>query len=105
MQRIKEWSWRYVPAEICATICVILGAGLAYFFTGNRIVAAYAGVVGENIGFYGVVVWRDLRRNKALHKKAGKEFGMRGFSKTMQHLVFEFGPAEALDSLLVRPSH
>jgi len=103
MRRIREWSWRYVPAEICGTIGVISGASLAYFFTGNRIAAAYVGVIGENIGFYGVILWRDLRRRKLTHEKAGKGFGVREFLKTIQHLFLEFGPAEALDSLLVRP--
>jgi hypothetical protein len=56
---------------------------------------AYAGAVGDGVGFYGVLLVRDLRRQPK---------GSRGrVARTLRGLVLEFGPAELLDSFVVRP--
>lgn len=103
MKRIKEWLWRYAPAEIFATIGAIFGAGFLYLFTNNRIIAAYAGVIGENVGYYGFILIRDFKKNKTNYEKSGQKFGLIDFLKTIRDLFLEFGLSEALDSFLVRP--
>jgi hypothetical protein len=73
--RVREWFARYAPAEAGAT--------------------AYAGAVGDGVGFYGVLFVRDLRRQP--RRSRGR------LARTVRALVVEFGPAELLDSFVVRP--
>ena len=51
--------------------------------------SAYAGAIGDGIGFYAVLLVRDLRRQP--------------LASTVRGLVSEFGPAELLDTVAVRP--
>lgn len=102
-QKIKEWLWRYLPAEIFATTGIILITGTIYFFTGNRILAAYTGSIFENLGYYSFISLRELKRDKAKYKNSNKEFGIIIFFKTIRNLAAEFGPSEILDTLIIRP--
>jgi hypothetical protein len=72
--RVREWLARYAPAEAAG----ISGALLAAAAVDSPEAAAVAGTIGETVGFYAMIVSRDM--------------------------VVEFGPAEVLDTLLVRPA-
>lgn len=89
--KLSEWLWRYLPLEIIATITALMGAGLVSLITSNQVALAFAGTWGENVGFYGYAAWRDYRTHQ-------------GFLKLAGHMLVEFGPAEALDSFVVRPA-
>jgi hypothetical protein len=96
LRKVREWSARYLPAEVVGTVFAVAGAWLAYEITGDRAIAAITGTMAENIGFYGVMAvdgWRS-------QTDAGQR---RRVLRTVLALFAEFGPAEALDSLLVRP--
>ncbi|GIF47731.1 hypothetical protein DFJ67_6621 [Asanoa ferruginea] len=86
MGRIREWLARYAPAEAAG----ITGALLAAAAVDSPEAAAVAGTIGETIGFYTMIFVRDLR--------AGNRPG-----RVVRDMVVEFGPAEVLDTLLVRP--
>ena len=58
--------------------------------TGNAVLAAYGGALGENVGYYGVIIARELRSGDS-------------FLRCCRNLLLEFGPAELLDSGLIRP--
>ena len=103
MKKAKKWLRRYIPANISATIGAIFAAWLVYKLTKNQILAAYAGTIGDNIGYYGVIAIRDFKKNKAKYIKNGEKYGVIGYLKTVRNLIIEFGTAEALDSLIVRP--
>jgi hypothetical protein len=79
-----RWVRRYVPAEVCG----LLGALTGYLFvlgaTGHAGPAAYGAAAGESVGFYGCL----------LARRAG----------SFRALMVEFGPAEVLDSAIVRPA-
>jgi selenocysteine lyase/cysteine desulfurase len=87
------WLRRYLPAELTCTITALLGAWLAAALTGSPAVAAVAGTWGENLGFYGMMLSRELAQR-----------GPRSLPAIIRDLVLEFGVAEALDSLLLRPA-
>lgn len=89
--KLSEWLWRYLPLEIIATITALMGAGLVSLITSNQVALAFAGTWGENVGFYGYAAWRDYRTHQ-------------GFLRLAGHMLVEFGPAEALDSFVVRPA-
>jgi hypothetical protein len=98
LRKAGEWCARYLPAEIVGTVCAVIGAYVAFRIMEDRAVAAISGTLAENVGFYGVMTVTEWRRQAAgrpgLHRRAGR---------TAAVLFAEFGPAEALDSLLVRP--
>jgi hypothetical protein len=93
-RRVLEWLARYAPAEAAATVGALAAAAL----TGpaGPAVTAYAGAIGDGVGFYLVLFVRDLRRQPP----AGRR---RAVVRTVRDLVMEFGPAELLDTFLVRP--
>lgn len=99
LYKVREWCVRYLPAEAAGTVCAVVGAFLAWKFTEDRAVAALIGTVSECIGFYGVIVVAELRRRRSDRPTRVTSSAWRVFAAT----VAEFGGAELLDSLLVRP--
>jgi hypothetical protein len=96
---VARWCARYLPAEVAGTICAVTSAYVAYLITGDRAVAAISGTLGENVGFYGAMAVAEFRR-QARVTIGGRQ--VRAW-RTVRVLFAEFGPAEVLDSLLVRP--
>jgi hypothetical protein len=96
---VGEWVRRYGPAELLALIGALAGWLAADLATGNTLVAAYAAALGDNVAYYGFLATREVRAHRTV---AGSRLGagLRAFGA----LAIEFGPAEALDSLLVRPA-
>jgi hypothetical protein len=99
----REWLARYGGAEIVGTAGALLGAYLVHAITGSEIAAAYGGTLGENLGFYGVIIGREVRADSRRHRGDGRAYGARQWLVTASNLVLEFGFAEILDSLLIRP--
>lgn len=102
-KKLKEWAFRYGPAEIVGTLCALGGASLGSFLSSNNIVAAFAGTWGENLGYYGTISFRDIRAGKSLLKSKNKSYGIFDLIKNLRNLIFEFGLGEVLDSFVVRP--
>jgi hypothetical protein len=100
---VREWVARYGPAEVIGTGCALLGAYLVHALTGSDIAAAYGGTLGENLGFYGVMIGRDVRADYRRHRGHGLVYGARQWLQTASNLMLEFGFAEVLDSALIRP--
>ncbi|MEV4534019.1 hypothetical protein AB0J82_09330 [Asanoa sp. NPDC049518] len=84
---VRAWLSRYAPAEAAG----IAGALLATAPFDDPGAAAVAGTVGETVGFYAMIFARDVRAGA---RPAG----------VVRDMVLEFGPAELLDTLLVRPA-
>jgi hypothetical protein len=91
--KAREWLARYAPAEAAAIVGALVAAAVVGPF-GVAAATAYAGAIGDGVGFYSVLFVRDLRRQPP---------GRGRFVSTVRGLVMEFGPAELLDSFLVRP--
>lgn len=90
MSKALGWARRYLPSEIAAVLLATIGASIARQTGGGMLLAAYAGTVCNYVGYYGVILFRTLRRKDGL--------------ESMRGLFFEFAPAEFLDILLVRPA-
>jgi hypothetical protein len=96
---ILFWVRRYLPAELIGT-AVLLVAGLGVMvWTDHPFAVAAAAVVGENIGFYGVLATVVLLEQRRLGRT-----GFRVVAATAVLLIAEFGGAEVLDTLLIRPA-
>ena len=101
--RAREWIARYGAAEVAGIITAMLGAWLVHVLTHDGIATAYGGALGENVGFYGAIVAREAALESRLARAAGRRFGARGVARIAISLVTEFGPAELLDSGVIRP--
>ena len=101
--RIRTWARRYGPSEV-AGIATALGVSwLVQQSTGNVIAAAYGASIGEALGFYGSLVTREMIQ-EAYHAGARRApYGPSEMIRTWRALFLEFGPAELLDSGLIRP--
>ncbi|HEX6151773.1 hypothetical protein [Nocardioides sp.] len=95
------WVRRYLPAELAGS-ATLLGGGLAASTaTSSPAAIAYAAALGEIVGFYlvlGAMVYREQRA-----QPGGRQVA-RILGRTLVLLTAEFGAAELLDTLLVRPA-
>jgi len=91
---LLRWLRRYLPAELVSTPCALIGGVTATQWTGSAAAGAIAATWGENLGFYCAMLVRELARRG----------GVRALPCAMRDLFLEFGPAEAVDLLLVRPA-
>ncbi|GAA1056103.1 hypothetical protein GCM10017608_12410 [Agromyces luteolus] len=106
--RVARWIARYLPLEVLGTVAAVAGAAAGYEASGSLVTAAVVGTVAEGVGYYALVVVRGIRSHlasKRVRRHAGRP--RRAFVAvvlTLRGLVAEFGPAEALDTFLVRPA-
>jgi len=94
LPRLADWLRRYLPAELAGTPSALFCAWAVDRLTGSTAAAAVAATWGENLGFYGLLLARELRRRG----------GLSALPAALRDLTLEFGPAEALDRLLLRPA-
>lgn len=102
-QKIKEWLKRYLPAEIIGTITAVGAASITHSFSENHIFIAYIGTLGEAIGFFSTIFIQQIVKVFKEHKREDKTFSFSDLSKIVMRVVLEFGPAELIDGLLLRP--
>jgi hypothetical protein len=102
-QKIKEWIIRYLPAEIVGTITALAAAGIIHSLYNNPVLCAYAGTLGEAIGFYGALFIQNLVINSRKLKTENKPFLWRHVRQIVLDIVLELGVAALFDELLLRP--
>jgi hypothetical protein len=101
--KLKTWVLRYAPAEVGGIAMAFAVAGIASLFTHNSIVLAYSASLGDNTGFYGVMLTRDVLRRRRLCKREHRPYRKADTVAVVRDLFLEFGGAELLDTLIVRP--
>jgi hypothetical protein len=89
------WLWRYLPAELLSLSATLLASWTALTLTDNLLIAAIAGTWAENAAYYGTMVVRELW---------GRQLTPLAVLRVFRDLLLEFGPAELLDSFLIRPA-
>lgn len=102
-EKTSEWLRRYGIAEIVGVGAALAGSWSVHALTGNDLLTAYGGAIGENLGYYGVIVGRDVARDMRATRAGGRTYGVRGALHTGRNLVFEFGIAEVIDTGFFRP--
>lgn len=93
-RRVGRWLRRYLPPEISSNALALLCAGAAYAAGGGALATVVAGTWGGSVGYYGLLLSRELSGSR----------GERSPLQVVLALVGEFGPAEALDCMLLRPA-
>ena len=101
--KAAEWVKRYGVAEMAGLCTAVAGSFAARALTGSEIAAAYGGAMGENLGYYGVVIGREVVQDRRAANASGRRYGLVGAGCTARNLILEFGVAEVLDSSLLRP--
>lgn len=102
--KMREWLRRYGPAEIIGTVTAYISFFIVQDATDSNVAAAYAGTMGENIGFYGTMIAREVAGDMKIARREGRRYSVRDAMKTAGKLITEFGHAETLDSLVIRPT-
>lgn len=103
--KIREWARRYLPAEGLSVVATLAGAGLVWhLFPGQELRAALAGTWAGNVAYFGWLLGQDVRQTRRHLHAVGHRYTRRTFGQNVRALAVEFGPAEVLDSLLIRPA-
>ena len=104
MQRIvgnwREWVARYGWAEVWGVLTSYLGYFVGLHLTGSMVVGAFAASMGENVGYYGCIIWREASEQR----RQGEAFSLAMLGRISRDLLYEFGLPELLDSFIVRPA-
>ena len=90
----RDWLRRFGWAELCGIAGSYLGYLLAQHVSASPAIAAYGATFGENSAYYSVIFLRDMRSHPAAERSKGK---------VLLGMMHDFGLAEVLDSLAVRP--
>src|ERR1044072_6559329 len=101
--RVKRWLHRYGPAELTGIVTALLGSYAARALTGSEIAAEFGGSLGETLGVYAVIVARVIRADAAAARASGLRYDTRARLRTAANLLVEYGPAEILDTGVIRP--
>ena len=101
--RVEDWARRYGVAELAGIVTALVAAWLVDALGAHIVAIAYAATAGENVGFYGVIISRQIAIDRRQAIAAGTPYRGVAIWRTMRDLLLEFGPAEVLDSLVFRP--
>lgn len=102
-RKILGWFHRYAWAEVVSTLLTYGFGWIASLLGAGPIPVAYAGAVGSAVGFYGIIFIRDYRHNIRKNQGENAIGDGRPLWQTIRNMTIEFGPAELLDLLVVRP--
>jgi hypothetical protein len=96
---IVFWIVRYLPAEIVGTATMVIAGLVVTMWTSAPALIAIAALLGEIVGFYLVLAITIYAEQSAVSANWRRAVG-----RTFMLLVAEFGAAELLDTLLIRPA-
>ena len=102
--KLREWVRRYLPCEIAGTVGELGGAAIASLATGSLAAAAITATVGASLGYYATAYVSALRWTYRDH--ADRRWLSRMLISNLlalRSVAVEFGPAELIDSVAVRP--
>ena len=101
--KAKYWLKRFLPAEISGTITALVASYVAHHSTNNLIIAAYAGSIGETVGFYAAICFHDVAAKQRILTASNRRLSVVDYLHILKNILVDFGIAELLDSFLLRP--
>jgi hypothetical protein len=102
--KVIEWVRRYLPLEIAGWAGEIGFAVAAYWLTGSFAAAVVVGTIGASVGYYATAYVNGVRWSYGAQQ--GRSWPMRVLIAnwlSLRSIAVEFGPAEVIDSVVVRP--
>jgi hypothetical protein len=103
-EKLTEWVRRYLPCEIAGTVGELGGAAVVYLLTGSMAAAAITATIGASVGYYAAAYISAVRW--ALREDSDRPMGPRVLVANLfalRSVAIEFGPAEVIDSIAIRP--
>ena len=103
-KKLQEWVRRYLPCEVAGTTCEMGGAAIAYSVTGSAAMAAVIATIGASVGYYAAAYTAAVRsslRADPSSRRMSRALNANG--RALRSVAIEFGPAEVIDSLIIRP--
>ena len=103
-RKLREWVRRYLPCEIAGTVGELGGAAVAYLATGSLAAAAIAATIGASAGYYAAAYVSAVRW--ATETTTTRRWPSRVLVSNLlalRSVAVEFGPAELIDSVAIRP--
>lgn len=90
--------------EIAGTVGEFGGAAIAYLATGSLAAAAITATIGASSGYYSAAYVSALRWSyRDHHRRQWPSHVLMANLLALRSVAVEFGPAELIDSLAVRP--
>jgi FHA domain len=102
-KRWLEWIRRYGPAEVMGIAGALGGYWAGQMLTGSLVVSAFAAALSESVGFYAVLLLRDMVRDAYAAGARRVRYGPRELAGTWRNVFIGFGPVELLDAAVLRP--
>jgi hypothetical protein len=102
--RVREWLLRYGPAEVLSLLATVGAAAATAQAGGSGLAVALAATWAGNVAYFGLILAQDFWRTRQQLRQEDRRYTWGTFGRNVRALVVEFGAAEALDSLLVRPA-
>ena len=102
--RLREWLRRYGPAEVLSVAATLGGVGVAHAAGAGAVGTALAGTWAGNVAYFGWMLAADIAQTHRHRAAAGQPYSLRLLGRNLRALAVEFGPAEILDSFLIRPA-
>lgn len=103
--KLREWVRRYLPCEIAGTVGELGGAAVAYLATGSLAAAAITATIGASAGYYAAAYVSALRWSyRHLDDRRRPSRLLMSNLLALRSVAVEFGPAELIDSVAIRPS-
>jgi hypothetical protein len=99
-----EWLRRYAPNEIAGWVGQLGAAAATYALTGSYATAVIAATIGASVGYYAAAYVTGVRWS--YRAQLGRRWPMRVLAANglaARSIAVEFGPAEAIDSVAIRP--
>jgi hypothetical protein len=103
-QKLMEWVRRYLPCEIAGTVGELGSAAVAYLLTDSLAAAALVATVGASAGYYAAAYTSAVRwayRERSDRQGTARIMVANIFA--LRSVAIEFGPAELIDSIAIRP--
>lgn len=102
--KVFEWLRRYGPNEIAGWVTEAGVALAVHALTGSYAAAVVAATIGASAGYYATAYINGVRW--AYRAQTGRRWPMRVLvanGLTARSIAVEFGPAETIDSITIRP--
>lgn len=102
-RKVRGWVARYGWSEVLGTVAAVGAATTVHRITQSNLLSAYVGTAAEFVVFYGIIFLRETIRGAHTAGGRGATYGGGEMLRVLHGMMLEFGVAEALDSLLLRP--
>ena len=103
--KLREWLRRYLPCEIAGTVGELGGAAVAYLATGSLAAAAITATIGASVGYYATAYVAAMRWSyRDNDYRPWPSRAVVSVLLALRSVAVEFGPAESVDSMAVRPA-